>query len=210
MTPGGSATARLLATLGDWDPATLAHCRRVAVAAAMLAKEMASGGTGTPPVALRRLRQAALLHDVGKLAIPTAILRKRGPLTDAEYATIRTHAALGGEMVAAQLGDDGLAEIVRHHHEWLDGSGYPDGLRDGAIGMGARICAVADSFDVVRGGRPYCRRKTLAQAVAEMARHAGTRYDPEVVAALVRAAAKIDRRLYAGPASGGTRRRRPS
>jgi diguanylate cyclase (GGDEF)-like protein/putative nucleotidyltransferase with HDIG domain len=206
MTVSDSAAARLLAMLGEKDPETLAHCRRVAVVAAMLAKGMATGGARTLPPALRHLRQAALLHDIGKLAIPTAILRKPGRLSDAEYETIKTHAVLGGEMVAAQLGDDRLAEVVRHHHEWLDGTGYPDGLRGTEIGIGARICAVADAFDVVRGGRPYCRRKNLVQAVAEMERHAGTRYDPEVIVALVRGAEEIDRRLYV--ATAGRRPRR--
>lgn len=132
------------------------------------------------------LMHAAPLHDIGKIAIPDAILRKPGPLTDDELAIMRTHAARGHELLAPEratvlrLG----AEIALNHHERWDGSGYPCGLSGTQIPLSARIVAVADVLDALVSTRPYKPAWTYDQAVAHIERHAGTHFDPGVVACI--------------------------
>ncbi|MBI4759290.1 MAG: HD domain-containing protein, partial [Chloroflexi bacterium] len=131
------------------------------------------------------LRHAAVLHDVGKIGVPEAILNKRGPLTDAEFARMKAHVLIGVDIVSpvASLAD--LIPLIRHHHELYDGSGYPDGVRGEAIPLGARILCVADSFDAMTTDRPHRPAKTVEEARAELRRCAGTQFDPQVVEAFL-------------------------
>ncbi|MFK4765714.1 HD-GYP domain-containing protein [Desulfobaculum sp. SPO524] len=132
---------------------------------------------------------AGHLHDIGKIGIPDAVLRKPGPLTDDEWNIIQQHPRMGADIVrpiAALAPQNGIAGMILHHHERLDGSGYPHGLSGQAIPIGARIIAVADSLSAMLQPRPYCRPKTFSQAYADVLRLAGTKYDPEVVNALTR------------------------
>jgi diguanylate cyclase (GGDEF)-like protein len=129
-----------------------------------------------------RVRQAAELHDIGKVAIPDAILLKPEPLTAEERAFIQRHAVIGERIVSAAPALMRVAQLVRSSHEWFDGSGYPDGLAGDDIPLGARIISVCDAFDAMTSPRPYRPGvKTAAEALAELRRCAGTQFDPQVV-----------------------------
>ncbi|MEW6059244.1 MAG: HD domain-containing phosphohydrolase [Actinomycetota bacterium] len=121
------------------------------------------------------------LHDIGKVCIPEHILCKVGPLTGEEWEVVRTHPVVGARIVAPIrfLGDAAL--VIRHHHEWFDGEGYPDGLRGTAIPLAARVFAVADSYDAMTNDRPYRNALTRDRAVEELRQGAGTQFDPDVV-----------------------------
>jgi HD-GYP domain-containing protein (c-di-GMP phosphodiesterase class II) len=125
-----------------------------------------------------------LLHDVGKIGIPDHILKKPGPLTEQERRIMQTHARVGAQILAPieLLRGEGLA-IVRHHHERWDGGGYPDGLADEAIPLGARIFAVADTLDALTSERPYRHAGPWEDAVGEIDAEAGRQFDPVVVEA---------------------------
>ncbi len=199
------------------DAYTAGHSRRVARhAMAMAARLNLSAGE------IERIRLAATVHDVGKLRVPQGILDKPSPLTAEEYELVKRHAAEGAAMVNV-LGDDELTSIVRHHHEWIDGSGYPDSLSADAIPVGARIIAVADTYDAIIMPRPYRGPAPHKRAIDVLEDEAGTHFDPEVVEAFVAsyssrrlllfwsAFAIAVKRLFAWPRSAvGLPRGRPS
>jgi putative nucleotidyltransferase with HDIG domain len=133
-----------------------------------------------------RLRAAALVHDLGKLAIPDHIVRKPGVLTTSERDTMRAHAELGARLLSALDVDEGIIELVRHHHEAWNGEGYPSGLKGRAIPMGARILAVVDCFDALTSNRPYRRPMTARRALAIIRARGGSMYDPIVVNTFVK------------------------
>ena len=162
------------------DSYTRSHCQTVSQLCVTIAAELGMAGEE-----LGRMRLAGLLHDVGKIGVPDAILNKPAKLTDAEYAVMQRHALLGGDIVRAA--DMPLeARWVRHHHERYDGGGYPDGLCGDGIPLESRIILVADAFEAMTSDRPYRRAPGEAFAVEELRRNAGTQFDPEVVAALCR------------------------
>ena len=134
-----------------------------------------------PDAEIDRLRVAALLHDVGKVAVPEEILEKPSALTSAEWRTVVQHPRIGQVILeqAAALKD--AVPIILHHHERFAGHGYPYGLRANEIPLGARIVAIADAYDAMINDRPYKRAITHEQAVSELRRHAGTQFDPELV-----------------------------
>jgi putative nucleotidyltransferase with HDIG domain len=171
------ALSRLAAQLEARVPGAEGHSRRVSRYAAGVARQM-----GLSNEQVDRVRQAGAVHDVGKIETPVAIVNKPGPLSAAEFAVVKRHAAAGARMVA-RLGDEALAAIVRHHHERLDGSGYPDGLTGEEIPLGARIVAVADTFDAVTSTRPYRFAKQDREALELLASEAGAQLDPDVVSA---------------------------
>ncbi|WP_157260877.1 diguanylate cyclase [Patulibacter minatonensis] len=189
--PGGAAMHRLesaktlaavraLASAVDAkDPSTQRHSERVAELAGELARTL-----GWDPARVVLLHSAALVHDVGKIGVPDTILLKPAKLTDAEYEQVKTHAALGAEMVADLLSREQVLWI-RHHHERHDGHGYPDGVADDQISDGAKIMAVADAWDAMTGARPYGRPRPLAEAIEEMRRGAGSQFDPTAIEALL-------------------------
>ncbi|HVZ79143.1 MAG TPA: HD domain-containing phosphohydrolase, partial [Gemmatimonadaceae bacterium] len=139
---------------------------------------------------LRQIELGGHVHDIGKIGVREAVLNKPGPLTPEEYEHIMTHPLVGWRILAPLLGDAPIAlNIVRSHHERMDGHGVPDGLRGNAIPLEARIAAAADSIDAMTSGRPYRGVElTLEQAVEELVRNAGTQFDPEVVAGVEAAA----------------------
>ena len=137
------------------------------------------------PAQVAKVRTAAATHDVGKVHTPREVLAKPGRLTDEEFAIVKKHPVDGAAMVA-EMGDPEITAMVRHHHERLDGTGYPDGLAADDIPLGARIIAVADTFDAMTSGRPYraaCKHK---KALDVLSQEAGTRLDPVAVAAFLR------------------------
>jgi HD domain len=168
---------RLVVGIETRDPYLHGHSRRVARHAWMIARRM-----GLPRAEIARIRTAAAIHDVGKIEIPKAILHKAGRLTDAEYEVIKQHPGYGALMAAA-LGDPELTSMVEHHHERLDGTGYPDGLSGEEIPLGARIIAVADTFDAIVSERPYRHASPHKRAIDTLKDEAGTRLDPTVVRA---------------------------
>jgi putative nucleotidyltransferase with HDIG domain len=164
------------------NPYTYGHCRRVARHAERIAAAMHLG-----PAEIAEVRTAALVHDIGKVYTPAAVLQKQGPLDDDEFETIKRHAADGADMLAP-VRDRQLASIVRHHHERMDGSGYPDGLCGEEIPLGARIVAVADTFDAITSHRPYRRARSQREAMAVLDAEAGRLLDADVVEAFERSA----------------------
>ena len=142
---------------------------------------------------VEQVRHAAELHDVGKVAVPDAILTKPGPLEDEEWAFIRRHTIIGERIIGAAPALTRVAALVRHSHERWDGGGYPDGLAGAEIPLGARIVAVADAFEAMTSPRPYSVPRTPEAALEELVRCAGTQFDPAVVEAF--AVAWSDRAL---------------
>jgi two-component system cell cycle response regulator len=138
---------------------------------------------GLRPHELQELVRAAELHDIGKMAIPDAILEKAGALDGPEWEFMRRHTVIGERMLHVAPALQGVAQLVRWSHERMDGRGYPDGLRGSEIPLGARIVAVCDAFHAMTSSRPYQRAMKPAEALAELTRCAGTQFDPEVVAA---------------------------
>jgi putative nucleotidyltransferase with HDIG domain len=129
------------------------------------------------------LGRGALLHDVGKLTIPDEILSKPGPLDAEEWAVMREHSAAGAQMLAPIVRDTRILAIVRSHHERWDGRGYPDGLAGESIPLGARIVAVADSFQAMLEARPYRPAVAAAEAIEVIDAEAGRQFDPACVSA---------------------------
>ena len=167
------------------DPYTRGHSVRVSLYAAVIARSLELDDE-----MVRQIELGGHVHDIGKIGVREAVLNKPGPLTDEEYAHIMTHPVLGWRILAPLLGDTPIAlNVVRSHHERLDGRGVPDGLSGEGIPLEARIVAVADAFDAMTSGRPYRGNEmTLADAVQELQRCVGTQFDGDVVRATVRAA----------------------
>jgi cyclic di-GMP phosphodiesterase len=171
--------AALSDALQRTDALTHAHSRRVQLYAAVLASALRPELLHVPAI-----RLGFLLHDVGKLGIPRRILRKPAALTPSERRVMERHPVLGEGMLHSveALCGPGL-EVVRSHHERWDGTGYPDGLAEEKIPLGARIFAVADALDAITSDRPYRRARSWAKAVAEITGEKGRQFDPEVVRA---------------------------
>ena len=142
---------------------------------------------GLDPVALRDVEHAAVLHDIGKIGIPSELLRKQGPLSTGEREHMRAHPEIGARILEPVERLRQLAPLVRFSHECWDGSGYPDGLAGEQIPLGARIISVCDAFDAMVSDRPYRGGRSAAEALAELREHAGTQFDPAVVEAFEQA-----------------------
>jgi len=163
------------------DPYTGGHVRRVVAYSALLGRALGLGDDE-----LEKLRLAATLHDIGKIAIPDHILNKPAPLDSSEIEVMRRHAIDGAEIVSRIRELREVLPGVRNHHERLDGSGYPDSLLDRDIPLPARVIAVADTFDAMTTSRPYRGALTPARAADEIAAGAGGQFCPRVVAAFRR------------------------
>ncbi|HET6171401.1 MAG TPA: HD-GYP domain-containing protein [Gaiellales bacterium] len=177
----GSWVARLLARLAVKDGSTREHTRRVAQLAVEVGQELGLRGAR-----LRGLAVAALLHDVGKLQVPDAILSKAGPLTGAEFELIKRHPADGATLLGHIGGFGQEIPLVRGHHERLDGSGYPDGLRGDELCLEVRILAVCDVYDALTNERVYRRAFGHFQALTMLQQARGTGFDSDVLDALSR------------------------
>ena len=174
------ALKRLAAALEARDPYTHGHSRRVARYSTMIARKL-----GIPAADVAKIRLAATVHDVGKLVVPLDILNKPSRLTDEEFEVIKRHAPVGAEMVS-RIGDDELTRIVAHHHERLDGTGYPSQLSGSEIPLGARIIAVADTFDALTSTRAYRPAKRHRDVFRILGEEMGTQLDPLAVQAFLR------------------------
>jgi diguanylate cyclase (GGDEF)-like protein len=177
----------LLALLAERSTELGRHCGAVSVRATATARRL---GLTDEQVDLVRL--AGELHDVGKAAIPDAILSKRGPLDGAEWAFMNRHPLIAERIVRAAPSLAHTAEVVRAHHEHYDGSGHPDGLPGAAIPLGARIIAVSDAFDAMISERPFRPAASVPAALAELRRRAGSQFDPAVVAAFAAGMTEFD------------------
>jgi putative nucleotidyltransferase with HDIG domain len=171
----------LAAALETRDAETHGHSERVVSFSLRLGREMGLGHEE-----MRALEYGALLHDIGKIGVPDAVLRKPGPLTEDEWSKMRRHPLLGQKILRGIEFLEGAAQVVAEHHEKWDGSGYPRGLRGRQIDIKARIFAVADTFDAVVSNRVYRNGKSYDAALAELKANAGIQFDPEVVAAFER------------------------
>jgi len=175
------AVAAIAAAAEIKDPYIRGHQQRASRWAAALAEQM-----GLSPERVRDIRIAGLLHDLGKVSISEQILNKPGKLTEEEFAKIKEHPALGAMMIISEAeGLQRVVPIVRHHHERLDGKGYPDGLAQEEIPLEARIMSVVDVFDAMTHDRAYRKALSREEAIAELERGAGTQFDPAVVQAFL-------------------------
>lgn len=159
------------------------HTLRVTALALAIAADL---GIAEGSARWNDIERASLVHDVGKIAVPSEVLYKSGTLTSEEWEQVRQHPELGWAMLQPLPPLRGAADIVRAHHEHFDGSGYPRGLKGEEIPLGARIFAVADAFDAITTDRPYRDARSEAVAVEEIVRNSGSQFDPEVVASLKR------------------------
>ncbi|WP_405750371.1 HD-GYP domain-containing protein [Streptomyces sp. NBC_00012] len=191
------ATIRALVQAVDIkDTYTRGHSERVGRASVLIAREL-----GMDPGRLEVVRFAGILHDVGKLGVPTRVLRKDGPLTSEERQVIELHPEYGHEIVRG-IGFLGEARAaILHHHERLDGSGYPYGLSGREIPEFARVVAVADAFDAMTSTRSYRRGRPVPAALEELKRCAGTQFDPQMVRALARG---LERHGWSAVTTAGT------
>lgn len=155
---------------------TEAHARRVTAYTISIARVM-----GLSAAEIRVIARGAFLHDVGKLAVPDAILLKPGALTREEMEIMRSHCSRGREVTVGIPFLKEPAEIVYSHHENYDGSGYPRGLRGDEIPLGARIVSLANAFDAITSDQPYRPARPFSAAIAEIERCAGSQFDPEIV-----------------------------
>lgn len=162
------------------DPYTAGHHRRVSDLARTIATEM-----GLSRDTIDGIRIAGSIHDIGKISIPSEILSKPGALTEIEFRMIKTHPRIGYEILHTIDFPWPVAEAVRQHHERLDGSGYPDGLKGDRIILEARIIAVADVIEAMSFHRPYRRAIGIDQALEEIQRNSGILYDPDVAKACI-------------------------
>ncbi len=160
------------------DQSTRAHSERVADLATRIAARL-----GWSDDSLAKLHEAGLLHDVGKIGVPDAVLFKPGALSDEEYRLVKQHASLGAEIADEVLSSDQVSWIRGHHERW-DGGGYPDGLSETAIPQGARILSIADAWDVMISVRSYKSPLSMGGAIDEVRRHSGAQFAPEAVAVL--------------------------
>jgi putative nucleotidyltransferase with HDIG domain len=188
----------LLSVVGEYDGALRHHVDDVALLAEQLGREL-----GLDHGDRAHLRRAAALHDIGKVAIPDAILHAPRKLTEDEWEYMRQHTIIGARIIGAAPEMLPVAQIVRSSHERYDGGGYPDRLAGEEIPLGARIVAVCDSYDAMTTTRAYREAMPVSEALAELERCAGTQFDPRVVDAFraVLAAAPAD--AAAGPLLSG-------
>jgi putative nucleotidyltransferase with HDIG domain len=177
------AVESLNATVDAKDPATAGHSRRVQRIALALGGEL-----GLTPLQLDALRFGALFHDIGKIAVPDAILVKPGKLDHDEYARMKTHSAEGARIVEKFGRLREAVPIILHHHERWDGAGYPHGLAGEDIPLAAAIVGLADAWDAMTTDRPYHRALTIAEAFAEVSAGRGRQFSPAVVDAFYRTA----------------------
>jgi len=191
--PRGDVIAALAEALLERDRYTGEHSESVVDLVEAVARGLALSSTE-----IDHVKAAALLHDIGKVAIPDDVLNKPGPLDDDEWKVMREHPVIGERILRAIPGMGPIARIVRHEHERFDGAGYPDGIGGDQIPVGARIILACDAYHAMTSDRPYRKGMSHAEAVRELAEHAGSQFDPRVTELLIGT-------LYGRRQSGGGR-----
>ncbi len=176
------------------DHYTQGHSQKVSSYAAMIAEAL-----GMTPEEIEEIRLAGLLHDIGKVGIPEMILNKSGPLDASEWETMKTHTDLGARILEPLKAMARIRLMVRHHHEFYDGSGYPDRLEGKRIPHGARVIAIADAYDTITSARTYKRARTPEDAFAELERCAANQFDPEIVRVFIEAMRRAPRPTIEAP-----------
>jgi len=176
-----SAITALAYALEAKDKYTSGHSQRVAETSVAIATEL-----GMPQDSIEKIRLAGLIHDIGKIGVRESVLNKPGHLTDEEFQHVKYHCEAGEHILTPIVEDEEILRVVRHHHERYDGTGYPDGLKYEQIPLGARILAVADSYDAMTSERPYRKAMSDEAACAEIKRGKRTQFDPEVADAFIR------------------------
>ena len=169
----------LARTLDAKDPYTQGHSYRVSELCVMIAKKL-----HIAPEMIDELHNGALLHDIGKIGVPDAVLRKPDRLTDEEFEMMKKHPVIGFEICQPLGLGEGILMLIRNHHEKLDGSGYPDGLKLGELPLLLRIICVADAFDAMSSSRPYRKSMDTQVRNEQLNRFAGTQFDPIIVETL--------------------------
>jgi putative nucleotidyltransferase with HDIG domain len=162
------------------DPFTYGHSEQVTEYALAIARRME-----VSEAEMQSIKYAAALHDIGKIGIARKILDKPGALSEEEFVNVKTHSELGDSIIEPVAFLKAPRSIIMHHHERYDGKGYPDGLAGEEIPLGARILAVADSFEAMMSDRPYRKALPAEDAVKELEANAGTQFDPTVVQAFI-------------------------
>ena len=173
--------AELFQVLGFKRYETMQHSMRVAAYAVLLGAEL-----GLAAAELKDLEWGALLHDIGKIAIPHNVLLKPAPLTSREWEIMRTHPSIGYQLLAELPHMQEAAHIVYSHHERFDGKGYPRGLAGEQIPLGARLFSIVDTVDAITSDRAYRARRGFQAAALELQRGRGAQFDPELVQAFLR------------------------
>ena len=158
------------------DSYTAGHSEKVSMWSEIVARKL-----GLSREEQEKIKLAARLHDIGKISIPDGILNKPAPLSKEEYAEIKKHAALGAGILSNIESLKEVSKIIRHHHEWYNGEGYPDGLTGEEIPLGSRIISVADAYQAMTSDRPYRKAFSKEKAIAELERGAGSQFDPKIV-----------------------------
>jgi HD-GYP domain-containing protein (c-di-GMP phosphodiesterase class II) len=169
----------LAETIETKDRFMRGHARRVAFYSSMIGEKM-----GLEGAELQRVRIAAFLHDLGKVGVPTDLLLRAGALERDERALVERHPEIGSRLLEPLGIEVALTLAIRHHHEWWDGTGYPDGVAGEEIPLAARIVAIADAFDAMSCDRPYRTALPREVVVAELHRFAGVQFDPDAVKVL--------------------------
>ena len=166
----------LMQTLKEMDGTTVAHVKRTQLLGCHLGQRL-----GLTDLQQSQLRLLCMLHDIGKIGIPLEILNKPGELNDEEWEVVRSHPEKGYQIAMSAPDLSGIAEMILHHHESWDGSGYPDGISRETIPILSRVIAVLDAYDAMVNDRPYRKAMTRENALAELKRHAGIQFDPFIV-----------------------------
>ena len=170
------------------DPYSKGHTERVAQYALAIARELPpSFKNGMSSDSTMLLRLTALLHDIGKIGIREGILDKKGSLTEKEWEEMKKHPQIGAEILEPIQELKEVVRDIKHHHERMDGKGYPDGLKKGEIPLVSRIIAVADAFEAMTADRPYRRKISKEAAVEELKRCSGTQFDKDIIDVCIRA-----------------------
>jgi diguanylate cyclase (GGDEF)-like protein/putative nucleotidyltransferase with HDIG domain len=180
------------------DHYTQGHSQKVSAYAVMIAQAL-----NMNQAQVEEIRLAGLLHDIGKVGIPEIILNKSGPLDSEEWETMKTHTLLGAKILEPLEAMDLIRLMVRHHHEFFDGTGYPDRLRGDKIPFGARIIAIADAYDTITSERTYKKPRRPDEAFSELQRCAATQFDPEIIRVFIETMRRAPQ-SYVGAAIGGS------
>jgi len=176
-----SAVTALAYALEAKDEYTSGHSQRVAEISVAMGKELSMSRDG-----IEKIRLAGLIHDIGKIGVRESVLNKPSGLTEEEFQHVKYHPEIGEHILNPIVDDEEILMTVRHHHEHYDGTGYPDRLKGESIPLGARILAVADSYDAMTSERPYRKAMSAETACAEVERGKGTQFDPGAADAFLR------------------------